>query len=67
MEEKDKLLDIFYEIKEIVKNIYDEDRIDTENHTQLYMIAQEACYGLNISELVSLKYTCEDLLEDRRD
>lgn len=66
MKEKDQLEDIFYDVRKIVRNIYNEDRIDSENHTQLYMVAQECTYALNESELVSLKYACEDALEERR-
>lgn len=37
-----------------------------DNHTKLYTIAQECCYGLNESELECLHQACLDILYDRR-
>lgn len=59
------LKDIFYEVREEVSKIVSEDEQDGF-HTELYMIAQEACYGLSESELECLHQACLDILEDRR-
>lgn len=62
----DALCKIAYEeVKSAVRFIYEFDLID-KSHTDLYMAAQECCYGLNESELRCLRNACEEILEDRR-
>lgn len=61
---KTDLKEIFYAIREEVDRINRDDELEWF-HTQLYMIAQECCYGLSKSELTSLRYAAKDILEDR--
>lgn len=57
--------DLFDAIKDEVKQIHDEER--TEGfHTKLYMVAQECCHGLSVSELSCLRDVCNEIIEDRR-
>ena len=56
--------DIFYSIRGIVNNIIRKERLE-DYHTELYMIAQECCYGLSESELRCLHNACEEILYDR--
>ena len=59
------LKDIFDAVREETRRIYEDGELENY-HTELYMIAQECCYGLSESELLCLHNACEEILEDRR-